>query len=429
MGVEVASPRRSAVARGLRSLVARAGTSNAPRRSELPWRPIVLQATAIWLVTRVAYAALTYYAVLFSSGNRYLSGTSVSPHALLQAWQHWDAHWYLRIADLGYFSPEPTAFFPLYPALIHLVRGIVGANHELLGAMVISNLGALGAFIGVGLLAANEAGQSEAAWRSLRVFIAYPLAFFLTAPYTEGLFVAFVVGSLLCARRGSWRWAAGWALQAGLTRPTGLALVPALLWEYGRQQGWWRRDAWVAGAWKVRLRPARLAEAVMVIGAVPAAIVGFMAFCWIRFGDPIMFLRSERIYWNHSKVPPWTALWRGVENFLSAPMLSDVQARLLVNLAPTLVFCVIAALGIRRLPVMMTLYTLGILYLSMASPILSNQDVLTSCGRYLIAAVPMFLLLGRWSERRPWLDMLIVCGGFMIQAILALVYLRNGYVN
>lgn len=429
MGVEVANPRRSAVARRLGTLLASMETPTLPRRSELPWRPIVLQATGIWLVTRVAYAALTYYAVLFSSGSRSYNGNSVSPHAFLQAWQHWDAHWYLRIADQGYFSPEPTAFFPLYPALIHLVRGVVGVNHELAGAMVISNLGALGAFIGVGLLAANEAGTSESAWRSLRVFIAYPLAFFLTAPYTEGLFVAFVAGSLLCARRGSWRWAGGWAFLAGLTRPTGLALVPALLWEYGRQQGWWRREAWTAGAWRERVRPARLVEATMIIGAVPAAMASFMVFCWIRFGDPIMFLRSERIYWNHSKVPPWTGLLRGVEKFLAVPMLSDVQASLLVDLAPTLVFCVIAVLGIRRLPMMLTLYTLGILYLSMASPILGNQDVLASCGRYLIAAIPVFLLLGRWSERRPWLDMLIVSGGFMIQAMLALVYLRNGLVN
>jgi hypothetical protein len=94
-----------------------------------------------------------------------------------------------------------------------------------------------------------------------------------------------------------------------------------------------------------------------------------------------------------------------------------------------LAFLVIAIIGIRRLPLMLTLYTFGILYLSMASPILNNQDVLTSCGRYLIAAIPIFLLLGQWAERRPWLDMLIVSGGFLVQAMLALVYLRNGWVN
>ncbi|HKV83399.1 MAG TPA: mannosyltransferase family protein [Ktedonobacterales bacterium] len=429
MDTQVAKPWRTAVAERWRALPEWAERSTAPKRGQAPWRPIVLQATALWLVTRIAYVALTYYAVAFSSGDRVLNGVALPPRAFLHAWQHWDAHWYLRIADLGYFNPQPTAFFPLYPALIHVMSGLVGSSHELAGALLIANIGTLGAFIGVGLLAANEDGRSESAWRSLRVFIAYPLAFFLTAPYTEGLFVAFVAGSLLCARRGSWRWSAAWALLAGLTRPTALALVPALLWEYGRQHGWWRRDAWTAGAWRERLRPKALVEAVMVVGAVPAAIAGFMVFCWERFGDPIMFLRAERIYWYHSKTPPWTALWTGFTNFLSAPMLSDIQARLLVNLAPVLVFLVIAIIGIRRLPLMLTLYTFGILYLSMASPILNNQDVLTSCGRYLIAAIPIFLLLGQWAERRPWLDMLIVSGGFLVQAMLALVYLRNGWVN
>ena len=61
-------------------------------------------------------------------------------------------------------------------------------------ALLVANLGTLGAFIGVALLAVNESGTADSAWRTLRVFIAYPLALFLTAAYTEGIFVAFATG-------------------------------------------------------------------------------------------------------------------------------------------------------------------------------------------------------------------------------------------
>lgn len=427
--MNVIRPLRAAIVSRSKAALNGAEGVGAPRVAAIRWRPIILQAFVIWLVTRLAYAALTYYAVIFSSGSRVLTGVSVPARVLLHSWQHWDANWYVSIALYGYDGPQPTAFFPLYPALIHLVTGLVGVNHALLAAMLISNLGTLGAFIGIALLAANEAGREDAAWRGLRAFIAYPLAFFLTAPYTEGLFVAFVTGALLCARRGSWRWAALWGLLAGFTRPTAVALILPLLWEYGRQHGWWRRESWQSAGWRALIRPKALAGGALAIGAVPIAIGAYMTYCWIRFGDPIMFFRAERIYWNHSKVPPWTAIGLGVTNFLHAPMLSDAQAQSLTDIAPLAIFAVLAVIGIRRLPLMLTLYTFGILYLSIASPVPANADILTSCGRYLIAAVPVFLLLGKWMDGRPWLDMLIVSLGFLVQAILTLVYLRNGLVR
>ena len=402
-----------------------------PRRAALPWRPIVLEAGAIWLVTRLAYVALTYYTIVFSGDNRTLFNTSVPVHTLLASWGHWDALWYIRIATQGYYNLQSAAFFPLYPLLIHLLTVVVGTSHAVAAALLIANLGTLGAFIGIALLAANETGVTAPAWRTLRVFIAYPLALFLTAPYTEGLFVAFATGALLCARRGSWRWAALWALLSGLTRPTGVALVLPLLWEYGRQHGWWRPATWAswrAGGWRELVHPKALAEAIMVLGSVPAAVGAYMFYCWVHFRHPLIFLNADKIYWGHVAMAPWTTLWLATRNLVHTPMLSAPQARLLMDYVPLLVFIVVALIGIRRLPLMFTLYTFGILYLSIATPRPLLQDVLVSVGRYLITAVPVFFLLGQWIERRPWLDALLITTGLLVGAILTLVYLHDGLV-
>lgn len=407
----------------------REGTDSTPRRAELRWRPLVLEAAAIWLVTRISYAALTYYAILYTRGGQRLS-PAISLHALISSWNQWDSYHYVAIATRGYYDVQPTAFFPLYPILIHLLILVIGASHAVVAALFVANLGTLGAFIGVALLAANESDTSDSAWRTLRVFIAYPLALFLAAAYTEGIFVAFVAGSLLAARRGSWRWAALFALLAGLTRPTGLALVLPLAWEYGRQHGWWHAawETWRAGGWRKVVRPSVLAEATMVVGAVPAAIVAYMLFCWVRFGDPLIFLHAEQIYWGHTNVPPWQTLWLSFSHIRHTPLFSGREARLFMDFVPLATFMLLAFIGIPRLPVMFTLYTFGILYLSIATPRLEFDDVLISVGRYLIAAVPVFLLLGRWIERRPWLDALLITLGLLVQAVLTVTFLHSGLV-
>jgi len=68
---------------------------------------------------------------------------------------------------------------------------------------------------------------------------------------------------------------------------------------------------------------------------------------------------------------------------------------------------------------------IGLLALCMMSPIAIAQDVYISAGRYLLAAAPLFLLLGQWS-RRPWLDTLLVSAGFLVQGALAVQFL-SGY--
>lgn len=418
----------------LRSTIATAATvdmSDVAVRRDLPWRSIILQALAIWAATRLAYIGYTYFAILYSSGSRHLAGQSISPDELLNSWIHWDGHWYIRIAEQGYYTLQTAAFFPLYPLLIHVVTLVLGQSHVVAAALLVSNLGSLGAFIGIAMLAANEEGDIQASWRSLRMLAAYPLALFLTAPYTEGLFLAFAVATLFCARRGSWRWAALWALLAGFTRPTAVALMLPLLWEYGRQHGWWRLDVWRSGKWRERLGLATLGEAGLVVSSVPAAIALYMLYCWVHLGHPLAIINAERTFWAHHNMPFGQGLFIGIANFLMTPAFSDKQADLLVNVAPPVIVIILMVSAIRRMPIAFTLYTGGIVYLSLASPIIApgQPDVLISVGRYLIAAAPIFLLLGSWSERRPWLDMLLTSGGFLIQAILALVFLRNGPVT
>lgn len=428
--------------------------------AKLSWsrRPVIREAIGMWAATRVAYAVMTYLAVTLSTSVRAASGSHVGyalgylPHAgheFVDVWMRWDAIWYVNIAQHGYFESQATAFFPLLPGLIKLISLIIGPHWALAG-LIAGNLGSLVAFIGVALLAAGETNKVTGGLRAVRLFAAYPLAFFLAAPYTDGLFLGLAALALYCARRGNWKWAAGWAFLAGLTRPTGVILILPLVWEFGRQNGWWRRTTWRTlrdtasgrGRWaavrswmRALLSPGdtgriRILNGVLLVAAVPLAIGLFGLLCWVSVGHFLIFLHAQQIYWNRVDAPIWKTLGSSAKLFVTLPRFSFWQMRLLVDLGPLLLFGVLTLVAIRRLPFAFTLYMVGLLYLTVASPVVRplEPDPIFSAGRFLLAATPMFVLLARWTEGRPWLDTLFLACGFTAQALLGVYFLIGGWM-
>ena len=408
------------------------------------WRRVIVEATTMWAASRVAMFLLTYAAVAMSQAG-YASGyIGHGFRSLVDAWTRWDAQWYIGIASGGYSSQQSTAFFPLYPLTIRGLALIFGPHWALM-ALVAGNLGTLGAFIGVGLLAAGEDITREDGQRAIRMLAAYPLAFFLAAPYSEGLFLGCAALSLFCARRGKWRWAALWAFLSASTRPTGVILVLPLLWEYGRHRGWWQLTAWRSRVSRLdesmgvrqRLRSVvttarsrAFVDVFLLMLSVPLAIGLFAAYCWTKFGHPLLFLHAQDIFWHRTSEPLWNTLFGTTRLAFLLPTLSFWQFRLLVDLGPVLIYLCITILTARRVPFAFTLYLLGLYYLTVANPVVLRlePDPLFSAGRFLIEAAPMYVLLGQWSRRRPWLDLLLVSSGFLLQAILGMYFLNGGWM-
>jgi hypothetical protein len=384
-------------------------------------RDIVLQAAGVWLATRVAFIVLTYYI------GAMIVGGSPSANTLLHSWQEFDSNWYVQIAELGYDGIQPTAFFPLYPMLIHAATWVLGDANRLLAAMIVANLGSLLAFVAISLLAAHEYG-SAAGPKTARMLAAYPLAFFLFAPYTEGLFIGFAALAFLCARRGQWQWAALWTFLAGLTRPTGVILIPALLWEYGQQRGWWQLAYWREGRWKELLNIRPLAQLALVLGAVPAAIGLFVAYTGIKLGHPLATFNSHHTFWNRHDAPIWQTIPQVIVNGITQPFASRPQSLILLDLTTVLAVAIITLVLIRRQPVAFTLYTAGLLYLSLYAPEPRSPVLIDAAGRFMIAAIPVFLLLGKWAVRRPTLEMLLLSLGFMLQAIFVVMFITQLHV-
>src|ERR1035441_11054276 len=79
-------------------------------------------------------------------------------YALLGIWERFDTLWFLRIAEHGYDRPMAVIFYPLYPAAIRLVSGLIPA---MAAALLVSTVAAFFFFLGLLRLAGGlpEAGR------------------------------------------------------------------------------------------------------------------------------------------------------------------------------------------------------------------------------------------------------------------------------
>lgn len=190
----------------------------------------------------------------------------------------WDSVWYLRIAEHGYGRTQmwpgigslqsDSAFFPLYPVLIRCASEVLPGSMAA-AAVAVAWTAAAAAAVGVYRVGAHLLG-ARAGLLLVALWAALPHAVFLSLAYTEALLAAFAAWALYALLRGRWGWAAGLAVLAGLTRPTGIAVAAAVT---------------VTAAHEILVRRGR-APAVWAAALVaPAGWVSYVLLVGARRGD------------------------------------------------------------------------------------------------------------------------------------------------
>lgn len=319
------------------------------------------------------------------------------------AFAQWDSDWYLGIAENGY-TEESAAFFPLYPALVHVLGWVLGSN---LVAGVLISLAAAA----VGAWALAEIARpvvGEAIGRDSVLLLAlYPTAFVFTSAYSEGLFLAFATTSFLAAQRGR-PWLAG--LLGGLavgTRLAGLALVPALM----------------ALVWpKTRAQIPQLAPVILL----PLMGLASIALTFdLELNDAFAFSHAQR-FWDRD--PTWLGPIGGLREALAAlpdsvdavtalprrvattgepasvtEMLALQQAQLalwnVVDLLALLGAVALTVVAYRRLGLPSALYSATLLAIATSAPGLSLP--LHSMVRFVMVDFPLFIAGASLLAGRP----------------------------
>ncbi len=407
-------------------------------------------------------ARTAYHAPGLTSGFGFIGDVLVAPAA------RWDAAWYLTIAHQGYmpqlgpFTEARAAFFPLYPLLISLGLdiGLPGA----VAGIAISVLALLGALYGLHRLTALELhAPGSRLWRDpqrtgsleqvprLALLLAAlgPMAFFLSADYSESLFLALSIGAFLQARRGAFVSAGVLGGLAAATRSTGvLLLVPvAIIYLYGPREGSVEDPRAEGGAEAratglpgegraasripgprvgVRATIARLvrllrprfeidASAASLL-LIPAGLGAYLAWYWLAGGEVLAPFHAQAL-WGRHFAGPFVAVFDGLKAaFEGARQLISGQSRHLyyplsgksafieaehnLMLLVFLLLALPALVGVfRRLPLAYGAYLLVALALPLSYPVVTQP--LMSLPRFLLVMFPIFMWLAAYLAPRP----------------------------
>ncbi len=202
----------------------------------------------------------------------------------------WDSNYYAEIALHGYSNlvvPQ-WEFFPSYPALIgffgRLLAMVTPMPQDLAVysmGFVVSNLAFFGSVYYMYKLSLLVLHNAKLAAYSALFLAFYPAGVFLSAVYSDSLFLLLTLSSLYYWRIGGVKESALLGFFGALTRPVGIFLVVPYLYELLTN----------ASSRKAAIR-------YLPVASVLLGFLSFLAFSQLMTGTPFATFEAEHLYWG-----------------------------------------------------------------------------------------------------------------------------------
>lgn len=349
----------------------------------------------VWLLWRLAYGL----AIVVADGD------------IIDATLSWDANWYMNVLRNGYVLEDPTFTrqqnLNFFPGIVWLTIPFTWIASHRTAAVIVANLTSVAAF--VTLFGTMRAVFNERiAKRSVIGLALWPGSIFLTAYYSEALFMVATAGAVWAAHRRNSPLACLLAFVAGLTRSIGFVLGPILAIHRVIQHR----------------RVDRTAVAYGVAGPLGLALVCLVQ--GIQAGEPLGWVHSQAA-WGRGLAPPWVAVRKalgGVVGSLPEFPLShnlDLLAMASVTLA-------LAAATWRLRNPTPTWGLLGWGWAAWVMPLFTTLP--SSTARFALAAWPALAVLGSPDTvltRR--LRLVAASAGVILSVMVAVSWSRGGWIG
>ncbi|MER6570809.1 hypothetical protein ABT288_32635 [Streptomyces sp. NPDC001093] len=324
----------------------------------------------------------------------------------------WDSVWYLHIAEHGYGTQlritstgavqTDWAFFPLYPALIRALRGLLPLTAGQAGLLVAWGSAVLAVY-GIYMIGHHLHGRTVAT-AVVALWAVLPQSVALTLAYTEPLFTACAAWSLYAVLRRRWLAAGSLALLAGLARPNGVAVAAAVAaaaaHEVVRQRG--------------HATPGLLAGAALG----PLGWAGYVLWVGRQTGDLWHGYLQVQSAWN-SRLDLAVGPLRFLESMPMRGSWVTYPVSVVLVVAGIVSFCVLC-LERAPLPLVVFVGVLLLLALAVSGPFSSKP-------RFLLPAFPLLIpparaLVRAWRAS-PSARFRLVCAGLTAVSLLYGTYL------
>jgi hypothetical protein len=354
-----------------------------------------------WLVSGWVLAASALLFVFGTKSYQLLEDKRIAGlSGWLELWNRWDSDQYLHLAQFGYTTENEWKawLYPLFPWCVRLVAWIVG-NHVISGLIVSGTALLIGAIL-LRRLVETDFGP-EIALRSVWFFLIFPTAYFLHVPYTESLFLALILGSVLAARRERW-WLAG--MLGGLswmTRASALVLLPTLAVEAVHQ-------FWTTRRWNWRW---------LWIALVPLGFAVYLLLNWKISSEPFAFLKLRKGLFDISGSWPWVGA-RG--NITHLSWRSPAEAEMIGT--QELYF---TALGlICTIEAWLKLRPTYAVWITGSWLLVVSATFIESMPRYMLTMFPVFILFALLARSRFW-NAIITIWSLLFLALFISLFVRG----
>lgn len=321
-------------------------------------------------------------------------------------WANFDGVHYLSIAENGY-TQYKEAFFPLFPMIVRVIGDIFNRNYILSGILVVH----ISFFMAVWLfwkLVNMDFSKSTAVWSIVFLF-AFPTSFFFGSIYTESLFLMLILGSFYAARKRWWLVAGFLAMLATATRFVGIFLFPALIVEYFYQK-------------KIKIK--HFLKEAWGIFLIPLGLLAFMYYLNSFSADPFAFVHTQPAFGANRSggeiilLPQ--VIFRYIKIFLTVPLTNyDFWIALLETISFSAVFITLL-LNYKKVRLSYSLFSL----LVIIAPTLTST--LSSMPRYILAAFPIFIILG--CSENKFIKYLLLSISLVLLTVLTALFSRGYFV-
>lgn len=261
----------------------------------------LLRTFLIWRIILFIPLIISFYLIqyrpnqVFTQVFNEVGSVSVIYNILLYPWSNFDGIHYLNIAREGYTNQ--ARFFPLFPLMIKVV-----SSNILISVLLVSIIFFFSLFFLKKLIEMDF--SKKIAKRSIFNLLLFPTSFFFVSVYSESLFLLLSVLSFYFVRKEKWFLASLCAMLLMTTRFVGLAIVPALIYEFfisevNRKKG-------------------------LYFLIIPLGLIAYSIFNYIRWGSLFYYILAQGELGNNRSVSsiilfPQT-IYRYIKIFINVPL-------------------------------------------------------------------------------------------------------------
>lgn len=338
-------------------------------------------------------------------------GKQVAPDApyLAWVWADFDGRHFLRIATEGYKNFD-FAFFPLYPFLI----SVFSFGQPLYAGILISLLSFFGGLMILRKIVLLDFDK-KIADSAVLVACIFPLSFFYNSVYADSLFFLVSTTSFYFARKKEWAASGIFAGLASFSRLSGIAILPALVVEWGLQN----RNKYPVS--KMPLHFLKNGLLAIVFGLM--GVGGYMLYLAVFKGDPFLFQKSMVAWGQDGFVFPILVIFRYLKIFTS------VDYRLLVYWVAVLEFVTIFAylgLAIYVWRKVRASYAVFMIVLLLLVPF---TGTFAGTPRYLLHLFPGFIGIALLMQKNIWVKSSLIVLFLAIGFIFTALFTRGYFVS